>query len=213
MVNIKLLSATIVLSIATSSAIAAEGVYVSGAATFSQALEMPSTDTYGYYQSDSTSRNTGFRLALGYSKDLNPKFGLGAELGYNNYGNDEYSTVAYYNSFPFNVYYSFSESLTYTYTAVDLLAKATWHVSTTWDLYAKLGVAHETVDISSDAGYDNSQSQSLPEVGLGLSYFATPQLSIDFAVYRIEGEDIDYIGNDNVPSIFSADLGISYYFA
>jgi opacity protein-like surface antigen len=208
MFNAKVLSATIALSIAASSAIAAEGIYLSGAATFSQAENMPSAENYGYYQTDLTSRNTGFRFALGYSKDLNPNFGLGGEIGYNNYGNDEYSSTYDHNSYSGN-----GGTLTYTYTAVDFLGKATWHINPTWDLYGKLGVAHTSVDVSGDENTTNSAT--LPEVGLGVSYFATPKLSIDFAVYHIQGNDIEFTPEDgnNVPSIFSADLGVSYYFS
>ena len=213
MFNLKQLSIMfIALSAVTTTTLATQGFYTSGAVTTSQAQNMPSLSDvppgypsgYHYnYHTDETSHQTGFRLALGYAKDLNPNFGLGGELGYNNYGSEEYSTTLN------NV----TNDLTYRFSAIDLLAKAAWHINPTWDLYGKLGVAQEYVDVSGDNISNNNDT--LPEIGAGTSYFVTPNFSIDLALYYIQGNNIEFNTNDdnNAPSIFSTDLGVSYYFS
>lgn len=200
---IKFNKIALLLAIASTSAFAAQGVYISGGVGFADANNMPSEENYGYYQTDLTERQTAFRFAIGYAKDLKPAFGLGAELGYNNYGSDEYKAVSGGYS---------SDSLEYKYTAVDLLGKATWHVSKTWDLYGKLGIADESVDVNDDVG-DNSEV--LPEIGLGTSYFATDKLSLDLSVYQTFGDEIEFDpdNDNNAPSITTGMFSVSYYFS
>lgn len=209
MINTRLLSIGLVtLTIITASAVAKQGSYLSGAIAYSQALGMPDMDTssassYGDYTMDQNSQNAGYRFSYGYSYDLTSFFGLGGELGYNNYGNEKYSAS---NS-------QGGDDLTYKFSAIDLLAKATWHVNPAWDLYGKLGVALETLKVNNDTIGDNNRC--LPEAGVGVSYFITDSLAVDLAAYYTSGSDIRFNKEDdnNLPSMLSADLGISYYFS
>lgn len=159
---------------------------------------------YGYYNSDLDATSTAVRVALGYSKDLNPKFGIGAELGYNNYGSQTYEGYTLSNN---------KNTLEYKYSSVDLLGKFTWHASKSFDLYGKLGVANEMVQVSGDSDI-SSNSKVLPEMGAGIAYFATEKLSFDLAIYRTQGNDLELTYNDdnNLPSIFTALFGVNYYF-
>lgn len=202
----KLLLSTgiLAISLAASSTFAAEGTYVSVGAGHATVENMPSADTYGYYNNDLDATSTAFRVALGYSKDLNPKFGIGGELGYNDYGSQTYKGYTIGN---------YENTLEYDYSSVDLLSKMTWHATKSFDLYGKLGIAFEMVETSGNSNV-SSNSKALPEVGLGMSYFATEKLSIDLAMYRTEGDDVEFTYNDddNLPSIFTVLLGVNYYF-
>jgi OOP family OmpA-OmpF porin len=203
----RLKCALFVLCITGTSAMAAEGIYVSGNVGAAFADDMPSADTNGYVNTDLKPRNTAFRIALGYAKNLNPKFSLGTELGYNNYGSDEYTAEGA------NYYYGSGSSLEYKYTAIDLLLKPTFHINKKIDVYGKIGVAHEMVDVSGDVV--SNSSENLPEFGLGMSYLATQSLGLDLAVTHTSGQDIQFNSTDdnNVPSITSVMFGLNYYFA
>lgn len=195
----------VVISLTLSSAVAAEGVYISGAAGHATVENMPSADSYGYYNGDLNQTSTAFRLALGYSKDLKPALGIGGELGYNHYGSQNYE--GYTPS-------SYKTTLEYKYSSVDLLGKLTWHASKCFDVYGKLGIANEMVQVSGDTDI-SSNSKILPEIGAGVSYFPTEKLSIDLAAYRTQGDDVEWSYNedDNLPSIFTVVFGLSYYFS
>lgn len=201
----KLNRIAIMLTLVGTSAFAAEGFYVAGDVGYSDANNMPSEQNFGTVSTSLDEENTSFRIAVGYSKDLKPRFGLGGELGYNDYGSDEYKATA--------GGYSSSNSLKYSFSSVDLLAKATFHMTKRWDLYGKLGIANEDVFTS---GNDNlsDNHKVLPEAGLGVSYFATQKLSIDLSAYQTFGDDIEFdTDNDNnLPSITTANFGVSYYF-
>lgn len=190
-----------ILSIASSAAFAAQGAYVSGDVGHATFINMP---TYGYSNIEPDTSSTAFRLAFGYTKDVNPDFGIGGELGYNHYGS------ATYNGTTFLTYNS---SLEYKYSAIDLLAKFTWHAAKTFDVYGKVGIANEMVQVSGDSSVDNN-SKALPEIGVGVSYFATEKLSLDLGVYRTQGDDLEFNYNDDnaLPSIFTVLFGVSYYF-
>lgn len=165
---------------------------------------MPPTSTFAYYDNSLDTRSTAFRVALGYSRDSNPNFGFGAELGYNNYGSQTYQGYTLLN---------YQETLEYKYSAIDLLGKLTWHISKFFDLYGKFGITNEMVKVSGNSDISNNQGV-LPEVGFGTSYFATENVSVDLAFYYTQGNGVEFTYNEanNLPSIFAALLGVSYYF-
>lgn len=200
-----LASSLVALGLLSSSAFAAQGAYVSLDAGSSIVEGMPSADTYGYYNSDLEQKSTAFGLMFGYSKDMNPNFGFGGELGYKNYGSQTYQGYTLRN---------YQESLEYKYSSIDLLAKLTWHVAKTFDLYGKVGIANEMVNVSGNDSIENN-NQVLPEIGLGMSYFATDNLSLDLSVYGTQGNDVQFSYEDanNLPSITSVFFGVSYYFS
>lgn len=202
--KIGFISSAFGLSLISANAFCAAGVYFSGDLGRATILNMPSTDTYGYYNTDLESRSTAFRLAMGYTKDLNSDFGLGGELGYNHYGSQTYQGATLFNS---------QNSLEYKYSAIDVLAKLTWHATPYFDVYGKVGVANEMVKVSGTSNLDDN-NKALPEMGLGISYFATEKLAVDLAIYNTQGNDVSFNANNanNLPSIFTTLLGISYYF-
>ena len=56
-----LASSFIALSVASSLVLAAQGPYISAGLGHSDLIDMPSSDTYGYYNTDVETRSTAFR--------------------------------------------------------------------------------------------------------------------------------------------------------
>ncbi len=191
-----------IVGLGSSVAFAAQGAYFSAGVGHAIFEEMPSSGSYGYYNTDIETSSTAVRAALGYTKDMNTDFGLGVEVGYNNYGSETYNGYTSWN---------YQSSLEYKYSSVDLLAKLAWHVSKAFDIYGKLGIANEMVKVSGDTSVDDN-SKVLPEIGIGISYFATDKLALDLAVYRTQGSDVEFNDVNSLPSIMTALVGVSYYF-
>jgi opacity protein-like surface antigen len=194
------------LCLVSSCAIAGDGLYVSANVGTASVKGMPSAEAYGTYNLDLEESGIPTRLALGYSKRLNSHFSIGSELGYNNYGSEEYtSTGTNYTNIT-------NGSLKYTFTSIDLLAKATFHATKAFDIYGKVGVAHEIVDVEPET--ISSSSENLPEFGVGISYSASDTLDLDLSLSRTLGKDIQFnsVDDNNVPSISSVLLGVNYYF-
>ncbi|MDR3477687.1 MAG: outer membrane beta-barrel protein [Gammaproteobacteria bacterium] len=176
------------LFIASTASATIAGAYVGGQLGWGQTNIFKGVNTQGYKTND-----TGIagRLFGGYQINQN----FAAELGYMKFSN---ATVKHESG----------DIQTY---AVDIAAKAMMPLSNSFGVYGKLGAAYlnESFGISNgNSRVSFSEGKVYPELGVGVSYDFTQQLSTDLSYTRIQKTS-----NGNLNSTDFVGLGLSYHFS
>ncbi len=167
----------------------------------------------------------GGRLSIGYNYDITPRYGLGAELGWGYYGQDNSTFKFGIANIPISIVSQNHESKYYVW---DLAAIGTWHISPQFDFFIKGGGANvisDNTSVSFDAtGQANLRQEYFanrwePLLGFGLGYNVSRDLEVTVVYTHIFGDDIagEKSGNiyqqsdlNQVPTIESAFIGIRY---
>jgi OOP family OmpA-OmpF porin len=175
------------LFLASTASAAISGVYVGGQLGWGVTNIFHGVNTQGQKTQD-----TGLagRLFGGYEFNQN----IGAELGYMRFSN---ATVKHESG----------DIQTY---AVDIAAKGMMPLQNGFGVYGKLGVAYlnENFGISNgNSRVSFSEGKVYPELGVGVSYDFSQQLSTDLSYTRIQKTS-----NGNLNSTDFVGLGLSYHF-
>ncbi|MGJ3495412.1 outer membrane protein A [Piscirickettsia salmonis] len=177
---------------------AGHSIYVEGALGYVNQQDLP--DLALVSRDD---KNIGGRVAVGYMYDIDPMWGIGAELGWGYYGKTEYSFGG--------------ESFNVKSTAWDISAVGTWHINPQFDLFAKAGMAYEDLNGSltlngQTISGDNEEWKPLLAIGAGYNF--TPNFQVNLTYTHIFGDDLssNNIGDSDVATINSVLLGLRYTF-
>ncbi|MFA6409254.1 MAG: outer membrane beta-barrel protein [Gammaproteobacteria bacterium] len=180
----------------------------------------------GYTSVSKDTSQGGFagRLLVGYS--FNQYFGL--ETGYTFLPNNKYN--AEYN---LGGILDVKENVKFKTWTWDLLAKATYPINDSWDVYAKLGAAYVKATSSGEAdltqsgaateveSYNFSQSAIRPAYGLGVTYKFNPNWAMDLAWTGTYGKSRTSFNSSTgisnkdsvIPTTNTIMLGVIYKFA
>ncbi|ODN42318.1 outer membrane protein [Piscirickettsia litoralis] len=174
-------------------------VYLEGALGYVNQQDLPNAAT-GVSKDD---KNIGGRVAVGYMYDLNPMWGIGAELGWGYYGKTEYSAGG--------------NSLNLKSTAWDVSAVGTWHINPQFDLFGKAGMAYEDFNGSGTVGgqsLSGDNKEWKPLLGIGVGYNFNPNLQLNLTYTHIFGDDMSsgVISDSDVATVNSVLLGVRYTF-
>lgn len=187
---------------------AAPGLYVTGQLGYSD-NNMKIVTQDDIPNNDISSTGLAGRVAIGYQ--FNQNFAL--ETGYMRIGQKKATLVDVKPKWGKDLIYT--GNLSYDQSAIDLVAKGIYPVSTNLNLYGKIGVAYLTTSAnfdSSDPHFDLmlnniAKRKFAPEAAVGISYDITSNVSLDTSWTHIHT-----IGRNQPGSINFIAMGLGYNF-
>jgi hypothetical protein len=196
------------LLIAASAAAGVPSIYGTLGFGYSEAIDMPSTQSYADLSvNDSAATasrdNYGGRVALGALWNTDKFLSSGLEVGAASYGSYKYSSA--------------NSSIEMDYYGIEFLALVQANMKNL-KLIFKAGVDDQRMEMSTSgivaSGLENNSALS-PEFAAGIGYEVTPKLQINATYYHIVGEDVNFTNSsdaNNLPSFNIAFLEATYSF-
>ncbi len=196
----KILAASIISLIATSNALATDGIFITLDTGLSKESGLPSPEAIGATSADNNLTPLALRVSIGYNHDLASYLGLGLNVGLGQYGNYVY-------------HYDDGDTTTVKSQTLEILALITTHIQK-FDLIGKIGGVRQKTLVTGLNAPDDSHHNN-PEAAIELAYNFSPRFAATATYAHVYGgtpKDLWSVSHNSV-SLDEYLIGLRYTFA